>query len=507
MLNVTKASGEREPFEEAKIRRMLVATGADSEVIEQVISSIEDKLYDGISTQRITQEAFRQLNRISGNYKFKIPSPEHANPPGMDDQIIDMLQRHAFNYFLHETNPNNGLVADNSQLGAAASIASVGFALAAYVVGVDRGWMRRSDAIQRTLIILRFFWTSKQSPTSNGAGYKGFYYHFLDMETGKRSGKCELSTIDTGILLAGMLVAAAFFDCDSEQEQEIRTLADAIYRRVDWKWACADGNTITHGWTPENGFLPYRWEGYDEAGLLYILALGSPSQPLPKESYAAWTSTYEWKDIYGYKFIYGGPLFIHQYSHIWIDFRGIQDAFMREKEIDYFENSRRATYIQQEYAIRNPLDFKGYGENFWGITASDGPGWIMRKVNGIERSFFGYVARGAPYGPDDGTVAPWAVLASLPFAPEIVLPTIQNFQHVHPRITGKYCLRCSFNLSFPNSQKTRDGWTSSYHYGINLGPVVLMCENYRSDLIWRLMRSSEYLRNGLTKAGFRNGWL
>ena len=506
-INVTKASGEQEPFNEAKLRRMLVATGADSKVIDQVIKAIEDKLYDGISTQRITEEAFRQLPKKSENIRFdKIPT-EHEPPSDFDSERLDRLQRHAFDYFLHETNPNNGLVADNSQLGAPASIASVGFALGAYVVGVERDWISRREAIQRTLSTLRFFWTSEQSPAPNATGHKGFYYHFLDMKTGKRAGKCELSTIDTGILLAGMLLAAAFFDRDTKQEQEIRTLADDIYHRVDWKWACNGKATITHGWTPEDGFLPYRWEGYDEAGLLYFLALGSPSRPLSKESYKAWTSTYEWKKIYGYEFIYGGPLFIHQYSHIWIDFREVQDGFMREKGIDYFENSRRATYVQQEYAIRNPLDFKGYGENFWGITASDGPGWSTKKVNGIERSFFGYIARGAPYGPDDGTVAPWAVVASLPFAPEIVLPTIQNFQDVYPQITGKYCLRCSFNLSYPNNQKIQDGWTSSYHYGINLGPVVLMIENYRSELIWKLMRGSGHLVNGLKKAGFRNGWL
>lgn len=504
-INVTKASGEKEPFNEDKLRRMLVATGADSKVIEQIVSSIKEKIYDGISTQRIIEEAFRQLNRRSENTGFKIPQPEHISPPEIDDKRIDTLQRHAFDYFLHEINPTNGLVADTSQLGAPASIASVGFALGAYVVGIERGWMSRSDAIQRTLCVLRFFWNSEQSDASNATGFKGFYYHFLEMETGKRVGKCELSTIDTGILLAGMLVAAAFFGRDTEQE--IRSLAGAIYRRVDWKWACNGKATITHGWTPENGSLPYRWEGYDEAALLYFLALGAPSQPLPKDSYEAWTSTYEWKKIYGYEFVYGGPLFIHQYSHIWIDFRGIQDAFMREKGIDYFENSRRATYIQQEYAIRNPFDFKGYGENFWGITASDGPGWTTKKVNGIERSFFGYVARGVPYGPDDGTVAPWAAIASLPFAPEIVLPTIQHFQDVYPQITGNYCLRCSFNLSYPNGKNTTDGWTSSYHYGINLGPVVLMIENYRSGLIWELMRNSQYLVNGLKKAEFRNGWL
>ena len=505
-INVTKASGEQEPFKETKLRRTLEATGADSKVVEQVIASIRKLLYDGISTQRITEEAFRQLSRKSNYNGLKIPQPEHTGPTKVGNKTIDTLQRHAFDYFVHETNPNNGLVADNSQLDSPASIASVGFALGVYLVGVKRGWMSRNEAIKRTLSVLHFFWGSEQSTAPNATGYKGFYYHFLDMHSGQRAAKCELSTIDTGILLAGILVSAAFFDRDSKEEKEIRELSDALYRRVDWEWACNGDATITHGWTPENGFLPYRWEGYDEAALLYLLGLGSPTHTLSPESYSAWTSTHQWKKIYGIEFAYGGPLFIHQYSHIWVDFREIQDVFMREKGIDYFENSRRATYVQQEYAVRNPLEFNGYGQNFWGITASDGPGWMTRKVNGVERTFFGYTARGAPYGPDDGTVAPWAVVAALPFAPEIVLPTIRYFQDVYPQVTGKYCLRCSFNLSYPHND-ANSGWTSSFHYGINLGPVVLMCENYRSGLIWQLMRDCKYIKNGLKKAGFENGWL
>ena len=190
-----------------------------------------------------------------------------------------------------------------------------------------------------------------------------------------------------------------------------------------------------------------------------------------------------------------------------MDFRGIQDAFARDKGIDYCENSRRATYVQREYAIRNPMGFAGYGENFWGLTASDGPGWTTREIDGIERSFFDYVARGAPFGPDDGTIAPWAVVASLPFAPEIVLPTVRHFQETYPKASGEYCFRCSFNLSFPNEADAGAGWTSPYHFGINLGPVVLMCENYRSGLLWRLMRACPYVVTGLRRAGFSNGWL
>ncbi len=433
----------------------------------------------------------------------------HAVTSTFGEARLDALQRHAFEYFLRETNPANGLVADKSEPGSPASIAAVGFALAAYPVGVERGWMTRTDALARTLAVLRFFWASQQGTASDATGYKGFYYHFLDMKTGRRAGLCEVSTVDSTFLIAGMLVAAAYFDHDDEDEQAVRTLADALYRRADWAWACNGAATATHGWTPEGGFLPYRWRGYDEATLLYVLGLGSPTHPLPTESYTAWTSTYEWKTIYGYELLYGGPLFIHQYSHIWLDMRGIQDAFARDKGIDYCENSRRATYVQREYAIRNPLEFAGYGENFWGLTASDGPGWTTRRIKGIDRSFFSYAARGAPYGPDDGTVAPWAVAASLPFAPEIVLPSLQHFQDVYPQVTGEYCFRCSFNLSFlEEPQREGDaGWTSPYHFGINLGPVVLMFENYRSDFLWRLMRACPYVVNGLRRAGFTSGWL
>ena len=369
------------------------------------------------------------------------------------------------------------------------------------------GWMTRIDAVARTLTLLRFFSSSAQGTAPDATGYKGFYYHFLDMNTRRRDGSCELSTVDTSFLLGGMLAAAAYFDHDSAAEHEIRTLADALYRRADWRWACNGGATVTHGWKPESGFLPYRWEGYDDAMLMYVLGLGSPTYPLPAESYAAADATYQWKKIYGFEFLYGGALFMHQFSHIWIDFRGIQDAFMRDKGIDYWENSRRAAYIQQTYAIQNPLEFEGYGQYFWGLTASDGPGWTTRKIRGVERSFFDHVARGAPYGPDDGTVAPWAVIASLPFAPEIVLPTIWHFSDVYPQVTGRYCFRCSFNLTFTQEDDAGAGWTSLYDFGINLGPVVLMVENDRSDLLWRLMRACPYLVTGLRRAGFTNGWL
>ncbi len=432
---------------------------------------------------------------------------DNPNQSADNAEMVNTIQRDAFSYFLNETNPANGLVADKTQRDAPASIAAVGFALAVYPVGVERAWMTRAEAIARTLTVLRFFWSSPQGTDPEATGYKGFYYHFLDMKTGQRAGPCELSTIDTAFLLAGMLTAATYFDQDAEDEQEIRTLADALYRRADWQWAQNRDATITHGWKPERGFLRFRWKGYDEALLLYVLGLGSPTFPLPEESYAAWASTYEWREIYGHAFLYGGPLFVHQYSHLWIDFRGIQDAFMHDKGSDYFENSRRATYVQQQYAIHNPHGFVGYGPHFWGLTASDGPGRAVRQIAGVKRRFFDYRARGVPYGPDDGTVAPWAVAASLPFAPEIVIPTLWNFKKVYPEVGGEHCLKCSYNLTFPQGADGKSGWISAYQYGINLGPVVLACENYRSGLPWKLTRRCPYFVTGLRRAGFTNGWL
>ena len=425
------------------------------------------------------------------------------------DAELEKLQRETFGYFLHETNPANGLVIDKTAADWPASIAATGLALACYPVGVERGFMSRAAAVERTLATLRFFWNSPQGPEPDATGYKGFYYHFLDMRTGRRAWQCELSTVDSTFLLAGALTAGLYFSADTLDEHEIRKLADALYRRADWQWAQNQGATVTHGWNPESGFLSYRWEGYDEALLLYVLGLGSPTHPLPEESFAAWASTYKWETSYGQDYLYAGPLFTHQLSHVWIDFCGIQDAFMRDKGIDYFENSRRATYVQQKYAIDNPRKFKDYGPNCWGITASEGPGPDTIKVNGIERQFFQYLARGVPYGPDDGTLAPWALVASLPFASEIVLPALHHCIH-QAKLTkfNSYGFKASYNPSHPGMSGNPYGWwVSPWHFGLNQGPIILMIENYRTGLLWQLTRNSRYVAGGLRKAGFAGGWL
>jgi hypothetical protein len=437
--------------------------------------------------------------------------PPATEPHWMDWSAVGPhlgpLQLTTLEYYVHESNPVNGLVRDKTDPHAPSSIAAVGLALASIPVLVERGVVTREFAPELVLRKLHFFRDSPQGPEPDATGYKGFYYHFLDMKTGRRVWECELSTIDSAFLFAGMLTCAAYFDADTEAEVELRRLAGELYGRADWQWALNGGAAVSHGWRPENGFIPHCWTGYDEGLLLYLLGLGSPTFPLPPESYAAYCSTYQWKTIYDRELLYSGPLFTHQLSHLWIDFRGIRDASMRERGSDYFQNSRHATYVHQEYAMRNPLEFAGYGEHCWGITATDGPGWEKRVVNGIERQFYDYYARGAPYGPDDGTLAPWVVVASLPFAPEIVIPTVRHMATLEVGIDSRYGFKPSFNETYAVPDSPKGWWVTPYHFGIDQGPIVLTVENYRTGLIWNIMRRSPYIVQGLRRAGFRGGWL
>lgn len=424
-----------------------------------------------------------------------------------DTQLLTFLQQGALTYFLNVCNPTNGLVADSTWAGAPASIAAVGFALASYPLAVERGLISRVTGVERTLTTLRFLEASPQGPEPEATGYHGWYYHFLDMQTGRRARNCELSTIDTAYLIMGALVAAQYFSGDAPAEREIRRVADALYQRVEWTWVLRNDLTLGHGWYPESGFIPYHWQGYDESLFLHVLALGSPTWSVPPETYAAWTRTYDWRTYYNYHFLYAAPLFIHQASHLWIDLRGIQDEPMRARGLDYFENSRRATYVQQRHAIENPQGFVGYNKYAWGLTASEGPGEVTCRVGGVERHFYNYLARGVPE-PDDGTLSPWVAVASLPFAPEIVLPTVAYFNRTYPRLRAKYGFTCSLNPTFPVDGKTdSQGWYSKDFYGLNLGPNALMIENFRSEFIWRLTRQCPPILRGLKQAGFRGGWL
>jgi hypothetical protein len=420
-----------------------------------------------------------------------------------DHALLNRLQRAAFAYFEMFTHAENGLVADTSRANSPCSIAVVGFALSCYPVAVRRGWLTREAAAARVLTALKFFAGSSQSDQPDASGYKGFYYHFLDMQQGRRVWQCELSLIDTALLIAGMLTAALFFDAEGA-EPEIRAVAHALYSRVDWTWALNGGDTLTQGWRPETGFLHYGWEGYNEATILYVLAIGSPTHPLPASSFAKWTFTYQWENLLGIDTLYSGPLFTHLFSHAWIDFKGIRDHFMREVDSDYFNNTKSAIAIQREYAARNPRGFNGYCRNLWGITAGDGPSNQEKVLTPRDRRFYGYMSRGVPYGPDDGTVAPWAMLSTLPFETDAALAGTRHLLLRYPQACAEDRFASGFN---PGDMEHDAPWVSAGWYGLDQGLLVMMIENYRSGFIWNLTRRSSVIRLGLERAGFTGGWL
>ncbi len=448
------------------------------------------------------------------------PAPADSQPLA-EDPFLEDLQRRTFDWFWETTPDSTGLTPDRHPRRPFSSIAAVGFALTAYGVGAEREYVSRAQAAERTLTTLRFFWEAPVGEATEGmAGHHGFYYHFLHMDRGTRFRQTELSTIDTALLMAGVLFAQSYFDGDAEVERDIRAYADSLYRRVEWPWfQRGKAPLITMGHVPERGgFGQAAYQGYNEAMILYILAMGSPTHPVGSEAWEAFTQTYVWGDFYGQEHLQFSPLFGHQYSHVWIDFRGIQDAYMREKGIDYFENSRRATYAQQAYAIDNPSGFRDYGENIWGLTASDGPAGEWHVVNGDSVRFRRYWARGASlrHINDDGTIAPTAAGGSIPFAPEIALPALRAmYDRYGDRVYNQYGFVDAFNptFTFPGADlefgqiDPEMGWFDGEQLGIDQGPIVNMIENYRSELIWTTMKQNPYIVEGLCQAGFEGGWL
>ncbi|MES2054861.1 MAG: glucoamylase family protein [Pseudomonadota bacterium] len=434
------------------------------------------------------------------------------------ERLIGDIQHRSFRFFWETADPATGLVPDRWPTPSFASIAAVGFGLTTYPVGVHNGWISRAAARDRTLATLRFFAEAPQGPEANGtSGHKGFFYHFLDAKTGRRFGRTELSTVDTAWLVAGVLFAQSWYDGDHPDERKIRDLAEQIYRAVDWPWAVRNAPFLSMGWHPETGFIRSDWDIYNEGMLLYILALGSPTHALPEGTWQAWSARFErsWITRSGQSHLQFPPLFGHQYSHLWIDFRNIRDRYIAGKGIDYFENSRRATYAQRAYAIENKSGWRGYGAECWGLTACDGPGDFTLSIDGRQREFFSYSARG-PGDRDDGTIAPTAALGSIAFAPEIVIPTItamhQRYGH---GIYRKYGFLDSFNptLTDPTAPLHHGkvvpgvGWVDGDYLGIDQGPIVGGIENHRSGLIWRTMRRNPHIRRGLQRAGFAGGWL
>lgn len=447
---------------------------------------------------------------------FPIVQPEL--PPFFAD-----LEERTFRYFWETVNRENGLVPDRWPSPTFCSIAAVGFGLTAYPIGVERGWCSREEARDLTLTTLRFFWNAPQGPEPTGKiGHKGFFYHFIDMESGHRFRNVELSSVDTTLFFMGMLFAAAYFDRDDPAETEIRKLAQDIYARADWNFFRTDGRRpISMGWHPETGLIEANWTGYNEGMCVYVLALAAPVHAVPADSWEAWTSTYPrcWRGESDTRHLAFAPMFGHQYSHVWIDYRGIQDKVMREAGIDYFENSRRATYAQRAYCAANPMGWDGYSKDIWGLTACDGPGdFQFADGSGKEQVFYGYAARGPlghPDERDDGTLAPTAALGSLPFAPEIVIPCAQAMFREHgDRLYGKYGFLDSFNPTFKwtgvnrrGAVDPRKGWVNDDYIGIDQGPILAMAANYRSDFVWKTMRGAPVIRRGLELAGFTGGWL
>lgn len=423
----------------------------------------------------------------------------------MDGFQADLKER-TFRYFWEVVDSVNWQTDDRHPTKAFTSIAATGFALPAYVIGVENNYITREEGAVRVEKVLDWLWASKQSAAAYGAtGHKGFFYHFLTYGDGVRYKDVELSTIDTALLMAGILTTQSYFDADNATESRIRALADSLYLRVEWDWAMNGNPTMSMGWKPESGFIRSTWDGYNEAMILLILGLGSPTHPMPDGSWDAWTSTYDWETYYGQEHVNFGPLFGHQYSQMFIDFRGIQDEYMREKGIDYFENSRRATLSQQAYGIANPSGFVGYGEFQWGWTASDGPANRVGLHNGTSIQYKTYNARGVAVGyqQDDGTIVPTAAGGSIPFAPEITLPTLYNMKQTHgDSVYRTYGFVDAYNLTFAEG-----GWFNPDYIGIDQGPILIQLENYQTGLIWEVMKRNKYIRDGLLKAGFTGGWL
>jgi hypothetical protein len=388
-----------------------------------------------------------------------------------DDQFLEELEKLNFKYFWEQTSPLTGLTKDrcnvlSNDTTVVASIAATGFALTALCIGQKRGWVSIRDARERALVTLRFLW--KKMPT-----HRGFFYHFADLNNGERVWDSEVSSVDTAILLCGILTCRQHFD----EHSEISLLAYEIFDRVDWTWLSEDTSLLPHGWTPEVGFLPYRWDYYSELMMMYLLGLGSLSHPLSVEAWNAWKRTrFEYDGI---RYIGSfAPLFVHQYSQAWFDFRG-----KRDKYADYFQNSVAATEAHRRFCLELAKQFPDYSDNLWGITASD--------------SQKGYVIWGGPpaIGPIDGTVVPSASAGSLPFLPQPVMRVLNNIKDHYGRAWSKY--------GFVNAFNPLTNWYDHDVIGIDLGITMLMAENARTGFVWDTFMKNQEAQRGMERAGFK----
>jgi len=389
-----------------------------------------------------------------------------------DDALLDELERANYLYFWDQANPQTGLVRDRFRVsgkdpGGPASIAATGFGLTALSIAAKRGYLSHAQARDRVLATLRFLW--RKLPN-----HRGFFYHFADVNSGERQWDSEVSSVDTAILLCGVLTCRRFFD----YEEEINDLASSIFDRVDWTWLSEDTAMLPHGWMPEIGFLPYRWDGYSELMMMYLLGLGSASHPLPADAWNAWKRTIFEYD--GLRYIGAfAPLFVHQYSQAWFDFRG-----MRDRYADYFQNSAIATEVHRRFCLELAKQFPDYSEDLWGITASD--------------SQRGYVAWGGPpaMGRIDGTVVPSAAGGSLPFLPHDCLRVLRTMK-------TRYGDGAWRRYGFVNAFNPLTKWYDTDVIGIDTGITILMAENTRSGFVWETFMRNPEARRGMERAGFK----
>jgi hypothetical protein len=367
---------------------------------------------------------------------------------GRTQAFLKKVAKDSFRYFWHEANPNNGLIKDSSDPYSPCSVAAVGFGLTAICIGESHGWITRDQAYRRvlkTLIALRDFVQHE----------RGFFYHFVNMYDGKRAWLCEASSIDTAIAVAGALYAGEYF-----KGTEAEKIAGQIYRRVDWKWMLNGKSILCMGWKPEAGFLPHYWDSYSELILLYALAIGSPTHPIPKTCWEQWERPLA--DTKAGKVVYctTGSIFTYQYSHAWIDFRKLID-----EDVNYYDNSIKATILNRAFCIKKSKDFRTYGKDSWGLTASYGP--------------WGYKGYGAKPGRPvhDGTVAPCAAAGSLPFAPRITIRALKHmYRQYKDSLYGRYGFFDAYNLD--------QNWWCDKYLGIDQGITVLMIENYLYGSVW-----------------------
>jgi hypothetical protein len=413
------------------------------------------------------QVAAQRTNR-RGKEPAPPPPPSALSPE--DDQFLDDLERSSFLFFWEQANPQTGLIKDRCNVrindtGVVASIASTGFGLTAICIAEKRGYISHQDARLRVIATLVFLW--RKLPT-----HRGFFFHFANINTGERIWDSEVSSVDTAILLCGILTCRQHF-----QDKDIVELAHAIFDRVDWTWLSEDTTLLPHGWTPEFGFLPYKWDFYSELMMIYLLGMGSSSHPLRPEAWSAWKrTTFEYD---GLRYIGSfAPLFVHQYSQAWFDFRG-----KRDKYADYFQNSATATEVHRRFCIELGKSFPDYSDDLWGITASD--------------SDKGYVIWGGPpaMGPIDGTVVPAAPGGSLPFLTEPTMRVLKNIRSRYPQAWSRYGFVDAFN---PLKK-----WYDTDIVGIDTGITMLMAENLRSNFVWETFMKNPEAQRAMTNAGFK----